>query len=267
MLTAPNAPPTIALLTTEAAPQTTPIKLGYNYGACAPGQRPRTGAECELGATAADGQNGNLTMRVLVCAPAGCTSPACAASESILTYCPHLHPHAGCLCWSWSMFSGTPLTLCLAATATTTAMRICMNPHSYWQVLGCAVSAVSPVGFFIGFQCLLGASLTSQMSCSFIQRRHTGPRDETSLPTHECDILFPCCGWCAKMLTVTDICRPAKTAFSSCSHQSVCSHGFAAVYSTVLRQAELAYTSSLPALTINPLFWTTRHTFWLFQVC
>ena len=84
LTTAPNAAPTITLLTTSAAPQITSIKLGYNYGACAPGQQPYAGAECELGATASDSQNGNLTMQVLVCAPAACTSAACIASESTL---------------------------------------------------------------------------------------------------------------------------------------------------------------------------------------
>ncbi len=79
--TDPNVAPTITLLTTAAAPVTTSIKLGYSYLACASGQQPATGAECELGATALDSQNGNLTSQVLVCAPAACTSVACIASE------------------------------------------------------------------------------------------------------------------------------------------------------------------------------------------
>ena len=84
LLTTPNAAPTIALVMTAAASQTTSIKLGYDYRACASGQQPHTGAECELGATASDSQNGNLTSQVLVCAPAGCTTAACVASECIL---------------------------------------------------------------------------------------------------------------------------------------------------------------------------------------
>ena len=80
--TASNTAPTISLITTAAAPATTTIKLGYTYKACASGQQPYTGAECELGATAQDGQNGNLTPQVLVCAPAACTALACFASES-----------------------------------------------------------------------------------------------------------------------------------------------------------------------------------------
>ena len=79
--TIPNAAPTITLVTTPAAPQTTPIKQGYSYRACAPGQQPYAGAECELGATAWDSQNGNLTSRVLVCAPAACTTAACIAGQ------------------------------------------------------------------------------------------------------------------------------------------------------------------------------------------
>ena len=82
VLTTANTAPTITLLTTTAAPATTSIKLGYTYTACAAGQQPSTGAECELGATAQDAQNGNLTAQVLVCSPAGCTSVACIASES-----------------------------------------------------------------------------------------------------------------------------------------------------------------------------------------
>ena len=80
----PNAAPTIALITTAAAPQTTSIKLGYSYRACAAGQQPYAGAECELGATAQDSQNGNLTTQVLVCTPAACTTAACVASESVV---------------------------------------------------------------------------------------------------------------------------------------------------------------------------------------
>lgn len=83
-LTTPNAAPTITLITSAAAPQTTSIKLGYTYGACASGQQPHTGAECELGATASDSQNGNLTSQVLVCAPTACTAAACVASECVL---------------------------------------------------------------------------------------------------------------------------------------------------------------------------------------
>ncbi len=80
--TTANTAPTINLITTAAAPATTSIKLGYTYKACASGQQPYTGAECELGATAQDSQNGNLTSQVLVCAPAACTTLACIASES-----------------------------------------------------------------------------------------------------------------------------------------------------------------------------------------
>ncbi len=80
--TTANTAPTISLTTTAAAPATTSIKLGYTYKACASGQQPYTGAECELGATAQDSQSGNLTSQVLVCAPAACTTLACIASES-----------------------------------------------------------------------------------------------------------------------------------------------------------------------------------------
>ena len=76
-----NTAPTITLITTAAAPMTTTIKLGYSYKACAAGQQPRSGAECELGATAQDSQSGNLTSQVLACAPAACTSAACVASK------------------------------------------------------------------------------------------------------------------------------------------------------------------------------------------
>ena len=78
----PKAAPTIALRITAAAPATTSIKQGYNYTVCLPGQQPYKGAECELGATAQDAQAGNLTSRVLVCAPAACTSPACISGGS-----------------------------------------------------------------------------------------------------------------------------------------------------------------------------------------
>ena len=81
-LKTPNTATTITLVTTGAAPQTTSIKLGYRYGACAPGQQSYTGAECELGATASDSQRGNLTSQVLVCAPSACTTAACVASKS-----------------------------------------------------------------------------------------------------------------------------------------------------------------------------------------
>ncbi|DBA75405.1 TPA: hypothetical protein ACH3X1_010668 [Trebouxia sp. C0004] len=64
------------------APATTSIKLGTTYKACASGQHPTAGAECELGATAQDSQNGNLISQVLVCAPAACTTLACISSES-----------------------------------------------------------------------------------------------------------------------------------------------------------------------------------------
>ena len=79
---AANTAPTITLLTTTAAPVTTTIKLGYSYTACASGQQPSSGAECELGATAQDSQNGNLTSSVLVCAPAVCTAPSCISSKT-----------------------------------------------------------------------------------------------------------------------------------------------------------------------------------------
>ena len=84
MATTPNAAPTITLITNAAAPQTTSIKFGYSYQACASGQHPYTGAECEPGATASDSQNGNLTLQVLVCAPVACTTAACIESECIL---------------------------------------------------------------------------------------------------------------------------------------------------------------------------------------
>ena len=74
--------PTITLRTTAAAPVTTTIKLGYRYTACAPGQQPYKGAECELGATALDAQGGNLTASVLVCAPATCMASSCASGEA-----------------------------------------------------------------------------------------------------------------------------------------------------------------------------------------
>ncbi len=77
-----NTPPTVTLRTTAAAPVTTTIKLGYHYTACAPGQQPYKGAECELGATALDAQSGNLTASVLVCAPATCTASSCASGEA-----------------------------------------------------------------------------------------------------------------------------------------------------------------------------------------
>ena len=81
--TTANTAPTITLLTTTAAPATTSIKLGYNYTACAADQQPSTGAECELGATAQDAQNGNLTASVLVCAPAVCTAASCVTSKAV----------------------------------------------------------------------------------------------------------------------------------------------------------------------------------------
>ncbi len=77
-----NTAPTITLRTTAAAPATTSIKLGSHYTACAPGQQPYKGAECELGATALDAQSGNLTASVLVCAPATCTASSCASGEA-----------------------------------------------------------------------------------------------------------------------------------------------------------------------------------------
>ncbi len=80
--TAANTAPTISLISTAAAPATTTIKLGYTYKACASGQQPYSGAECELGATAQDSQNGNLTASVLVCAPAACTGPRCISSKA-----------------------------------------------------------------------------------------------------------------------------------------------------------------------------------------
>ena len=80
--TTSNTPPTITLRTTAAAPVTTTIKLGYHYTACAPGQQPYKGAECELGATALDAQSGNLTTSMLVCAPATCTTSSCASGEA-----------------------------------------------------------------------------------------------------------------------------------------------------------------------------------------
>ena len=76
-ISTPKTAPTIALRITAAAPATTSIKQGYQYKACLPGQQPYQGTECELGATAQDAQAGNLTSRVLVCAPAACTAPAC----------------------------------------------------------------------------------------------------------------------------------------------------------------------------------------------
>ena len=79
---AANTAPTISLITTAPAPATTTIKLGYTYMACASGQQPSAGAECELGATAQDGQNGNLTASVLVCAPAACTGLRCISSKA-----------------------------------------------------------------------------------------------------------------------------------------------------------------------------------------
>ena len=79
---AANTAPTISLITTAAAPATTTIKLGYTYKACASGQQPSAGAECELGATAQDSQNGNLTASVLVCAPAVCTGTQCISSKA-----------------------------------------------------------------------------------------------------------------------------------------------------------------------------------------
>ena len=80
--TAANTAPTISLITTAAAPATTTIKLGYTYTVCASGQQPYAGAECELGATAQDSQNGNLTASVLVCAPAVCTGLRCISSKA-----------------------------------------------------------------------------------------------------------------------------------------------------------------------------------------
>ena len=77
-----NTAPSISLVTTAAAPVTTSIKLGQSYAACAKGQQPAVGAECELGATARDAQDGNLTPAVLVCAPASCTTATCLASKS-----------------------------------------------------------------------------------------------------------------------------------------------------------------------------------------
>ena len=95
--TTANTAPTISLITTAAAPATTTTKLGYTYKACAPGQQPYTGAECELGASAQDSQNGNLTSQVLVCAPAACTTLACIASESptLLNSCVTLKCRSG----------------------------------------------------------------------------------------------------------------------------------------------------------------------------
>lgn len=77
-----NTAPTISLVITAAAPATTSIKYGYTYTACGPSQQPAPEAECELGATARDAQNGDLTSAVLVCSPSSCTSAACIAGES-----------------------------------------------------------------------------------------------------------------------------------------------------------------------------------------
>lgn len=76
-----NTAPTISLVTTAAAPMTTSVKYGYSYTVCAAGQLPAVGTECELGATARDAQNGDLTAAVLVCAPSTCTSAACIAGK------------------------------------------------------------------------------------------------------------------------------------------------------------------------------------------
>ena len=84
--TAHNTAPSISLLTTAAAPVTTSIKLGYSYAACAAGQQPAVGAECELGATASDAEDGNLTSAVLACAPSSCTTATCTASK-LLGWC------------------------------------------------------------------------------------------------------------------------------------------------------------------------------------
>ena len=76
-----NTAPSMSLLTTAAAPVTTSIKLGYSYTACAPNQQPAVGAECELGATAKDAQDGDLTSQVLACAPSSCTDASCIAGR------------------------------------------------------------------------------------------------------------------------------------------------------------------------------------------
>ena len=67
-------PPTLTLRTTGALGAYLDVAKGITYDVCAAGVEPTVEQPCELGATAAAGEDSNLTSRVLVCPPASCVT-------------------------------------------------------------------------------------------------------------------------------------------------------------------------------------------------
>jgi hypothetical protein len=63
----PNSPPAVTLLTTPSLGRIVEVAAGYDYQVCRRGQVPTPAAPCELGATAADAEDGDLTPFILMC--------------------------------------------------------------------------------------------------------------------------------------------------------------------------------------------------------
>lgn len=61
---APNQPPTISLNTVDAVGPSVTLKRGVDYRVCGGKAEPTTDAPCELGATAFDPEDGNITAKV-----------------------------------------------------------------------------------------------------------------------------------------------------------------------------------------------------------
>lgn len=67
-----RAPPTIALRTSDLLGAAISVKQFSTYAACGEGQIPELGAPCDLGTTAADTTDGDLSASVLTCPPSAC---------------------------------------------------------------------------------------------------------------------------------------------------------------------------------------------------
>ena len=176
-----NTAPSISLVTTAAAPATTSIKQGWSYTACASGQQPAAGQECELGATAKDAQSGDLTSTVLVCAPSACTTAACIASGYFLL-------HACQTCYSTA--SHSILLQCTWYSAEAVEHGKCGSSILHHSCNGSVVPVSADPAYNLPYSSIWRTSnKLAEMSC------HTFPTSCSALCIHYSDkVKLPCAG-------------------------------------------------------------------------
>ena len=138
--TAPNL-----TLDTSILGLTIQVNQSSTYAACSSGVKPSTAAPCELGGSATDAQDGNLTANILACPPSSCLSTYC-TGEICFRY-------AGCPCCC-RLLSET-VAISIVGTIPVAYPVHAGQEFSRVGLANCAINTSQPVGTLISISFLV----------------------------------------------------------------------------------------------------------------